>query len=214
MAILRRVARTDSALHTVRVGDMNDVASLVASSAEGWYAEAGHLEPALARLARELKHAERRHVGLMPVGRSVPIPQVARDLAQALALLEQRLVLVLDPERRSVGDGAPARGVATTEAAVVAPGVVALAPARIAAPGAKFEALRALVRFADAEPDQWGLALLDLSGCTRPGELLGAFDAIDVVVLVGKVGDTTEAGLRRAARALPPDTNLGVLLVD
>lgn len=214
MAILRRVARTESALDTVRVGDMNDVASLVASAAEAWHAEAGHIEPALARLARDLKHEERRHVGLMPVGREVPIPQVARDLGQALALLSQRLVLVLDPERRSVGVEAPGAGALATEAAVLAPGVVALAPSRVAAPGAKFESLKALVRFADGEPEQWGLALLDLSGCTRPGELLGAFDAIDVVVLVGKVGDTTDAALRRAARALPPEANLGVLLVD
>jgi hypothetical protein len=208
------VARTEAQLRTVPVGDMNDVASLVASSAEAWLAEAGQLEPDLARLARELKHAEKRHVGLLPVGREVPIPGVARDLGQALALLLQRVVLVLDPERRSVGGGEQGTGRSATEAAVVAPGVVALAPFQIAAPGAKFESLKALAQFADREPELWGLALHDLSGCTRPGEFLGAIDVLDSVVLVGKVGHTTDGAVRQAARSLPPGASLGVLLVD
>jgi hypothetical protein len=193
---------------------MNDVASLLASSAEAWLAEAGHIEPDLARLARELKHERRRHVGLLPVGRAVPISEVARDLGQALALLLQRVVLIFDPERRSVGGGDEGTGRSATEAAVVAPGVVALAPFRIAVPGAKFESLEALVRFAEGEPEQWGLALHDLSGYTRPGELLGAIDVLDSVVLVGKVGHATDLGVKRAAHSLPPGTSLGVLLVD
>lgn len=208
------MARTEAQLRTAPVGDMNDVASLVASSAEAWLAEAGHIEPDLARLARELKHAERRHVGLLPVGRAVSIAEVARDLGQALALLLQRVVLVLDPERRSVGGGDRGTGRSATEAAVVAPGVVAVAPFRIAAPGAKFESLQALVHFAEGEPDQWGLALHDLSGYTRPGELLAAIDVLDSVVLVGRIGYATDVAVRRAARSLPPETNLGVLLVD
>jgi hypothetical protein len=208
------LARVTSELErrVVPVRDMNDVIGLIATSSEAWLAEGAHIQPDCALLARELSHAKRRHVGLFPVGEDVPIAEVARELGQALALLLERPVLLLDPERRSL-EGEPSSATAEREATPRAPGVVALAPTRTAAPGAKFEALLALTRFVDTDAEPWGAALIDLGGCTLPGELLGVLHVLDAVVVIGRLGRTTEAELRRAARSLPPETTLGVLLV-
>jgi hypothetical protein len=164
-----------------------------------------------ARIARELKNSRRRVVGLLPTDGAVPTLDVGCELGRAIGFVTAGLVVLADPERRSVPRG-------IVEGAVLARAVgsrVALVTAsRIAPTGDKVLAVKELLAFTEPARDHFHTLLLDLSGCAWPGELLTALSVLDGVILVGESGRTREADLAAQLRVVPPELSLGVLLVE
>jgi hypothetical protein len=190
---------------------MGDVLGMVADAD----ARPDGLEPVpvdvdCARLARMLKHSSRRRVGLVPASKGTPVLAFMLELSMALNALTQTLVLMLDPERSLVPQGTPEG--AFVYARSMAPGVVALAPFAVAPPGAKVENIRILYQFAGKRDDSFGHVLVDLTGCARPGELAGAIDLVDGIIVIGRAGKTTSGELQKMVRRLPDELSLGVLL--
>lgn len=165
------------------------------------------------RLAQAIKHGRTRKVGLLPATPRVAIAEAAVELARPLALLNESLVLVLDPERTTVPGETPGSGIEAVFAASLAPGVARLVPFAPAPTGAKVESIRFLLRFAEEKEDAWGHILTDLSGCSLPGELLGVLRLFDAIIVVGTAGVSTERDLEATMARVPPELALGVLLV-
>ncbi len=196
----------------VPVGGMADVERLLAGHPDR--DQALDVDVDGARLAREIKHSKRRRIGLLPANAHVSTLPVAIALGQALAALTEELVLVLDPERVLSPELRGGSVVETVFAAPFGQGVCCLAPFAPSPTGAKVEGIKLLLRFAEAQPQGFGHVFADLSGCARPGELLGALRVLDGIIVVGPAGRCTEAELRVAASRVPDDLALGVLLVE
>ena len=175
-----------------------------------------------ARLARQLRHSARTTIGLLPTDARAQALPFARQLGFALSRLTRALVIILDPEQRSglSREVCPADG-PLTYAQVAAPSVAVVSPYDVAPDGAKFEMVQLLMQFlrdgmalatAQGRPEPYGHVLVDLSGCRRPGELLGAVRFLEGIILVGKSGVTTERDIERAVSIVPDELRLGVLL--
>lgn len=175
-----------------------------------------------ARLARQIRHSARSVIGLLPAGPEPLVQPVARQLGFALSKLTQTLTLVLDPEQTS--GFSPERAHPEAGALVyvqcAAPSVAVLAPSELAPVGSKFEMVRVLLHFVEermkpgSRGRAYGHVLVDLSGCARPGELLGALAILDGIIVVARAGRATEKDLSLALREVPSHLNLGVLLTE
>ncbi len=174
-----------------------------------------------ARLARQLRHSGRGVVGLLPTGPDPLIQPLARQVGFALSRLTQTLTIVLDPEQRSGFSpdlAQPASG-AFVYAQCAAPAVAVLSPFEVAPMGAKFEMIRVLMQFVE-EPSRGnrgeahGQVLVDLTGCQRPGELLGAIQMLEGIIVVGRSGQVTESEILAAVRGVPDELNLGVVITE
>jgi hypothetical protein len=164
-----------------------------------------------ARIARELKNARRRVVGLLPTDPTVPALEVGRELGRAIAFVTAGLVVLGDPERKSVPPGVVEGSLLV---AAVGSRVALLAASRVAQRGDKVLAVKELLEFTEPARDHFHTLLLDLSGCAWPGELLTALGVLDGVILVGQAGKTRESDLAAQLRVVPPELSLGVLLVE
>ncbi len=167
------------------------------------------IDPDAARAGRELHHAQRRAIGLLPATQDTDVLAAAEKLGRALAFVTGALVLVFDAERKT--PELPPEGGHFIAVPVTA-NLVALAPKNRAPTGDKVRAITQLRDFVGGA-DFYG-ALIDLSGCAWPGELATAVSTLDAVLLVGQAGKTTEKDLRARARPVPPELMLGVLLLD
>jgi hypothetical protein len=177
-----------------------------------------------ARLGRQIRHSARGVIGLLPAGPDPLVQPFARQLGFALSRLTQALTLVLDPEQ---GAGfSPALADPSSSASVYvacpAPSVAIVAPHEVAPVGAKFEMVRVLLHFVEerlradggrkARP--YGHVLVDLTGCARPGELLGALALLEGIIVVGRAGRVREKELEATLRDVPADLALGVMLTE
>ncbi len=195
------------------VGVMNDLLRLVAERAPRDAAHA--IDTDAARLARAIKHCRHTRVGFLPATPRTDVQGTAALVGRALTMLTEQLVLVLDPERTTAPKESPVGSTAEAVfAAPLAPGLVRMVPFAPAPTGAKVESIRFLLHFAETDPDAWGHVLIDLSGCSLPGELLGVLRLVDAIVVVGTAGVTTEADLKAAAKRVPAELAMGVLLVE
>jgi hypothetical protein len=165
------------------------------------------------RLAREMKASGQRTFGILPAS-PIDLVPLMTELGYALALLTDALVLSLLPERTAGVLEVGTKGSSDIYAAMLAPMVVALAPERVAPPGEKDRGIRAMMDFMKDRGDAFGHMFVDLSGCVRPGELLGAVGLLDRFIVVGHVGNTTETDLVNVVRHLPQQASLGVLLIQ
>lgn len=166
-----------------------------------------------ARVARVLKHTSRGRFGLLPASRGALVQPFARQLGLALARMTQTLSVVLDPEQRS--GFVPSEGARTLYFAhAAAPNVAVLCPERKAPTGAKLEMVSVMLSFVEQSPDMYGNILIDLFGCTMPGELGGAVRILDGIVVVGRAGQTTEDDLIRVRRVVPDELDVGVVLTE
>jgi hypothetical protein len=164
-----------------------------------------------ARIAREIKNARRRVVGLLPTDSTVPVLDIGGELGRAIGFVTAGLVVLADPERRSV----PRDVVEGTVLARAVGSRVALVTAsRIAKTGDKVLAVNELLAFTEPAREHFHTLILDLSGCAWPGELLTALGVLDGVILVGQSGKTKESSLKAQLRIVPPEMSLGVLLVE
>jgi hypothetical protein len=173
-------------------------------------------EPAIdvdcARLARQLRHGARMTVGLLPTRERVRVQPFATSLAFAISLLGTKRTLVLDPEQASRAP--PASSEATLYAHVPARRVVTLVPFARAPVGAKFEPVKLMVRHFEANRASFGHVIVDLSGCRLPGELLGAEQLLDGIIVVAPAGRATAKEVVSMANLVPPWLSLGVVLID
>ena len=161
-----------------------------------------------ARAGRELRHAQRRAVGLLPATPATDVLAAAEKLGRALAFVTGSLILVFDAERKT--PELPPEGGHVIAVPVTA-NLVALAPKDRAPTGDKVRAITELREFVGGA--NFHSALIDLSGCAWPGELATALATLDAVLLVGRAGKTTEKDLRARAKPVPPELMLGVLLL-
>lgn len=170
-----------------------------------------------ARLARELRDSARQIIGLLPASASAPVQRVARQVAIAWSRLTRTAVVILDPEAGSLAGGAASAGEdeqashALFALRRIDPLILLCVPDHAAPPGAKAELLKLMLHHVDANVS-YGLTLVDMSGLARPGEMLGAQRLVEGVIVVGHQGRSTEADLVRAARLVPPELGLGVVL--
>lgn len=174
------------------------------------------IDLASARLARELRDSARQVIGLLPASPGLPVQRVARQLAIASSRLTRTAVAILDPEAATaVDEGGFDEGASHALFALrrVDPLIVVCVPDHAAPPGAKAESLKLMLRHVDANVS-YGLTLVDMSGLARPGEMLGAQSLVEGILVVGMVGRTTEDDLIRAARLVPEELGLGVLLAE
>ena len=80
-------------------------------------------------------------------------------------------------------------------------------------PGAAGAGLPALAALLRSSRDLFAHILIDLTGYKRLGELPAALMLCDGVVAIARAGETTEDELLRMQHELPPEKNLGTLLV-
>lgn len=204
MEILRAWYGVDSMLDVLRVvgeSGLEDTATDVTIDVD------------CARVARILKHTSRGRFGLLPASRGALVQAFARQLGFALSRMTQTLAVVLDPEQRS--GFVPSEGAGTLYFAhAAAPGVAVLCPERKAPAGAKLEMVSVMLSFVEQSPDMYGNVLIDLFGCTMPGELGGVVRILDGIVVVGRAGQTTEDDLERTRRVIPRELEVGVVLTE
>ena len=204
------------------VGEMAELLSVVAETSYEGTGDDILIAVDGARLARQLRHSARTVVGLLPTGPDPLIQPLARQLGFALSRLTQTLTLVLDPEQRSgfSAELADPDSGAFVYAQCAAPSVAVLSPFQIAPMGAKFEMIRVLMQFVDERAKHgdrgrpYGHVLVDLTGCQRPGELLGAIQILEGIIIVGRAGQVSETDIRSAVRGVPDELNLGVVITE
>ena len=165
-----------------------------------------------AKIARQMRHSGRTTVGLLPASAGVDVQPLATELAMAIALLTEKLCVVLDPEQAS---GVPPRDAGTIlYGHTPAPLVVTLVPIERAPVGTKFEMVRVMNQLVSRNRDAFGHVLVDLSGCRLPGELLGATSLLEGIIVVGRAGASTERELGETVGVVPAHLQLGVVLTE
>jgi hypothetical protein len=181
------------------------------SSSESEARAASEVE--LSRIARRLTADARRTIGVLPVTSAGDVHELVCSMGRSLVDLTASTVSVID-----IGGKWPiwARGdaAATKEIWVGrwldSGRIAALRPARPPVAGEGIAVLTALLEYATTRCKH---AVVDLSGLRATGEHLGAFTLVDGVCLVARAGKTRERELTSLCQELPPERNLGVVLV-
>jgi hypothetical protein len=173
------------------------------------------------RVARRLAHARGRVLGVLPATDDLGVLSIGAHLAVALAELTGSTVAFVDANVRwpALLDAAAAAAPSTLgqegsdEAYTtrwIRESVALLAPRRGGHAAAGLPQLAALIR---GSTELFDRILVDLTGFKPFGEHLAATEMMDGVVIVGRVGRTREAQLRRFQVELPAEKSLGVLLI-
>lgn len=171
------------------------------------------------RIARRLKHAGRRIVGLLPSSGRVAVPGVGVQLGLALAEVSGGTVAFVDanlrwPAASAAPPGGPVKVRSDEEAAFATRwlrGSLALiTPQHQGQAGAGVPQLARVVREGN---ELFAHILVDLTGFKQLGEHLAAIEMMDGVLVVSRAGVTTEDELLRLNHELPPRLHLGVLLL-
>jgi hypothetical protein len=163
-------------------------------------------------LARQLKTSGRRLVGLLPATKQTDVIGLATSVGAALTLIVHGVVIIADPNQRSVTSELP-KGTAIA-CAMLGPRLVTLTPTERPSDGGRLQAVKELLEFVGPETEAVTAVLLDLSSFALPGELLGVIGLVDGIVIVGPAGRVTEAELLVASRRVPAEMNMGVVLTD
>ena len=171
-------------------------------------------------VARQLRHAERRIIGLLPSADDVGVPAVGVQLGLALADVSGATIAFVDANLRwpAITDieVAPEQGAKSgdDQSAFVTRwlrgSLALLTPMSAGQAGAGVPQLARVIQHGS-----WLFAhvLVDLTGFKKLGEHLAAIDMVDAVVVVARAGRTSEAELLRLKHELPAAKSLGVLLV-
>ncbi len=168
------------------------------------------------RIARRLKHADRKIIGLFPSSPDIGVPAVAVQLGLALGEVTGGTIAFVDANLRWPAVSQSATGGATTDdgSAFVTRwlrgSLALLTPRRAGDAGAGVPQLAKIV-----QDGSWLFAhvLVDLTGYKKLGEHLAAIEMVDGVLVVSRAGHTREDELIRLNDELPPAKTLGVLLL-
>ena len=165
----------------------------------------------LYRVARRLRDSGRRTIGLVPVNARSSVPEAAIQLGLVLGEAAIATVAFLDADPQSPLPSATPSGEGSENYTIVplAPRLDAITPrgAPGAGPRARVEPL-----LAEAAP-RYDYLLVDLTGFEDAGEHTWAYDIVDGVALVARGGVTREHEIVAKHADIPPERDLGVLIV-
>ena len=168
------------------------------------------------RVARRLRHAGKKIIGLLPSSNDIGVSAIAVQLGLALAEVSGGTVAFVDANLRwpAISDlaaGAAGAGDESVFATRWLRGSLALiTPRRAVAAGA---GVTQLARVIQHGAELFAQVLVDLTGFQRLGEHLAAIEMVDGVLVVGRAGRTREDELLELRLELAKDRQLGVLLV-
>jgi hypothetical protein len=163
--------------------------------------------PETLAIARRLAHTEARVIGLLPASKTpVDVSQLATDLACALRHFVTGQIAVVGAW--STWDGR-------------AGGAVVPAPERsrivhVVPPSCANTALAtvALEQALANHRSQFPRVVVDLAAYAELGELPAVVEAIDGVIFLAHTRKTLKRRLRWLTESVPPERNLGTILVD
>lgn len=171
------------------------------------------------RLARQLRHAGRRCVGLLPAGETTVVWPVALQLGLALERVTGEPVAVVDADlswpELEAGAGAATPGEDGLSWSQRLVGALDLfAPMERPPPGARSHQLVLLLGRIAAAPSGYTHVIVDLT-CfrERPGEFLAMLEVVEGVVIVARAGATRAREVTALEGSMPRTLDLGVLLV-
>jgi hypothetical protein len=168
-------------------------------------------------VARQLRHAERRIIGLLPTADDVGVPAVGVQLGLALADVSGATIAFVDANLRwpAIADIEVAAEKTGDDASAFVTrwlrgSLALLTPLSAGQAGAGVPQLAKVIQHG-----AWLFAhvLVDLTGFKKLGEHLAAIDMVDAVVVIARAGKTIDAELLRLKHELPAAKTLGVLLV-
>ena len=190
-------------------------------AALGLGVDAQAVEPAVhaecIRIARRLRAAGRRVVGLVPAAEDVAVPPVAVRLGAALVQLAGTTVAFVDANVRWPALAAIAsrpskdRDDSVYSTRWLSDSLALLTPPT--AQGAAAKLVGHLERVLDEGPEIFQYLLVDLTGFRRLGGHTAAAQLVDGVIVVGRAGKTRERDLLRFREELWTAQLIGVLLV-
>jgi hypothetical protein len=164
------------------------------------------------RVARRLRHGQRRVIGLLPASPRVSVIPIGVQLGAALAQLDGAPVALIDANLRwphatanDAGDGSEPFATRWLEK-----DFALLSPTKRGAAGAGVPQLARVLQLGRA---RYSHLLVDLTGFGKLGEHLTAVGLTDGVVIIGRAGETREQELIDLTAELPDGFDLGVLLV-
>jgi hypothetical protein len=178
--------------------------------------EQPELRAACVHTARVLHHRGGQTIGLLPASKDVAVFPVGVQVAAALVELTSATVAFVDANPRWPAlpledlKTLPAEQMSGFAVRWIGPRLALLTPHAVGEAGAGVVLLGRLVR---ESAGGFGHLLVDLTGFRELGEYLTAIRSLDGVMVVARAGVTREAELLKLNHALPPDRNLGVLLV-
>ncbi len=178
--------------------------------------DADGVRVACVHAARHLVHRGARRVGLLPAAPEVAVMPVGVRLAMALAGLGAQQVAFLDANPRwpalppeELRD-APSEKLGDYAVRWLAPRCALLTASGAGEAGAGVVLLE---RFVRSGAGDFAQVIVDLTGFRELGEHLTAIRSLDGVLVVARSRATHELDLLKLNHALPPERNLGVLLV-
>jgi len=167
------------------------------------------------RLARQIRSSRDRVLGFVPADQASPVTSLAVQLTMALADATSDKVALFDAnihdsdlKEMHAPDDAEVDGFATCwldERAAVIVSVIQSPIGGRSMPKIEAAIARARARF--------GWVLVDFSRLEALGEHRRAYDLVEGVILVARAGKTRDKVLVRRQREIPPERDLGVLLV-
>ncbi|HVJ16978.1 MAG TPA: hypothetical protein VM686_16165 [Polyangiaceae bacterium] len=169
---------------------------------------------AVLRAARQLRLSDRRTIGFFPTETRVAVLPLLLQLSLALSEHGKVPIALLDVNARFPALGTRARERAADDEGMVAieldTSVQLFTPRR--ARGRAFSEAE-FSRLIEKKRDHFRHVLVDLTGLEQEGEHLFGFRLVDATVLVAHARSTHEYALVLAARQVPAERQLGVLLV-
>jgi hypothetical protein len=168
-------------------------------------------------VARALRHADRRIVGVLPSSDDIGITGVGVQLGLALADVSGATIAFVDANLRwpAIADLEVAAEKSPDDQSAfvtrwIRGSLALLTPMSVGEAGAGVPQLARVIQLGS-----WLFAhvLVDLTGFKKLGEHLAAIEMVDAVLVVSRAGRTREDELLRLKHELPEHKNLGVLLV-
>lgn len=184
------------------------------------------MDPSAVRVAGQLRDSGRRVVGVLPSSDDLTAWPLVLALALAMVKASGKPTVIIDMEQRwpemvpsldeeAVTDVLPAGDEADlVDRRLLTGRLMLLTPREKVPTGAKVEMLKVMLGALRAGGTA-AYVFIDLTGFQdRIGEFLGTMDLVAGVIVAARAGVTREGDLTRVHRELPPEKNLGVLLLE
>lgn len=167
------------------------------------------------RLARQIRASEDHVLGFVPADPATPVTPLAVQLALALSDATSEKVALFDAnvhDSRLKGVHLPDDPEIDGFATCWLDNRTAIIVSVIESPvgGRNMPKIEAAIARARA---RFGWVLVDFSGMEKLGEHRRAYDLVEGIILVARAGQTRDKVLVRRQREIPPERDLGVLLV-
>jgi hypothetical protein len=167
------------------------------------------------RIARRLRAERHKIIGFIPADHAVAVPALLIQLGNALAEITSATIALVDanvrfPALSEIASQEKGRRAGVFSTRWLRGSLALLTPEHAEQAG---EAVPQLARLLLDGVELFEFVLVDLTGFDLLGEQASAASCMDAVVLVGEVGRSREADVRRFLDELPSSRFLGMLLV-